>query len=116
MTNQNQELLFIFAGITYAGAMLLTLAVLAAIRRLKAPKPPKVIPVYFAALEALRLQHRRPPPKTAKQHIKLAGDYDKFILPEETELVSYDQFRKQHIPTSGRYTRDWENLEERWNK
>jgi hypothetical protein len=71
MTNQNQELLFIFVGITYAGAMLLTLAVLAAIRRLKAPKPPKVIPVYFAALEALRLQHRRPPPKTAKQHIKL---------------------------------------------
>jgi len=116
MTNQNQELLFIFAGITYAGAMLLTLAVLAAIRRLKAPKPPKVIPVYFAALEALRLQHRRPPPKTAKQHIKLAGDYDRFILPEER--VAYDKFRlsKQHIPTPGRYTRDWENLEERWNK
>ena len=63
MTNQNQELLFIFAGITYAGAMLLTLAVLAGIRRLTTPKPPK-----------------------------------------------------QHIPTPGRYTRDWENLEERWNK
>lgn len=45
MTNQNQELLFIFAGMTYAGALLLALAVFVGLRKLRTPKPPKIVAV-----------------------------------------------------------------------
>jgi hypothetical protein len=52
MINQNQELLFIFAGITYVGTMLLILAVLAGIRRRKATKPKcKLVAIDLEAVE-----------------------------------------------------------------